>query len=163
MPRASRPRLERAYVSAVHPELGARTRFDPQVIEAIAHEVMAGVPVEDEVWLQEYDAYYYDPRAARPLPVLRVRYADPQRTWLYLDPARGGVVQRSERVSRLRRWLYEGFHSLDVPFLYFERPLWDIVVIVLSVGGTVLSVTTMLPAWRRLCARARAAARRLRR
>jgi hypothetical protein len=28
--------------------------------------------------------------------------------------------------------------------------LWDIVVIVLSIGGAVLSATTMVPAWRRL-------------
>ena len=59
-------------------------------------------------------------------------------------------MQRSGKVSRLRRWLYQGFHSLDFPFLYFHRPLWDIVVILLSIGGTVLSFTTMLPAWRRL-------------
>jgi len=49
----------------------------------------------------------------------------------------------------LRRWLYQGLHSLDFPFLYFRRPLWDIVAIVLSIGGAVLSVTTMLPALRR--------------
>jgi hypothetical protein len=61
-------------------------------------------------------------------------------------------------VSRLRRWLYQGFHSLDFPFLYFHRPLWDIVVIVLSIGGTVLSFTTMLPAWRRLKRHGRALA-----
>src|SRR5687767_4906681 len=67
-----------------------------------------------------------------------------------VDPERGGIVQRSGKVSRLRRWLYQGFHSLDFPFLYFKRPLWDIVVIVLSIGGTVLSFTTLLPAIRRL-------------
>jgi hypothetical protein len=37
-------------------------------------------------------------------------------------------------------------HSLDFPFLYFQRPLWDIVVVGLSIGGTVLSVTTIVPA-----------------
>ena len=29
---------------------------------------------------------------ALPLPVLRVRYDDPQRTWLYLDPSRGAAA-----------------------------------------------------------------------
>jgi hypothetical protein len=84
----------------------------------------------------------------RPLPVLRVRYNDPQETWLYVDPSRGAVVQRNEKVARLRRWLYQGLHSLDFPFLYYQRPLWDSIVIVLSIGGAVL--TTMMPAWRRL-------------
>ena len=116
----------------------------------IARAAMPGVAIQDAVWLDEYDGYYYDLRNARALPVLRVRYADANATWLYLDPERGGIVQRSGKVSRLRRWLYQGFHSLDFPFLYFRRPLWDIVVVALSVGGTVLSFTTMVPAWRRL-------------
>ena len=149
-PRAARPRVERHYVSAVTPAEGVRAEFDREAIVAIAHAAMPGVAVRDEVWLTEYDGYYYDARGSRSLPVLRVRYDDPQQTWLYLDPRRGGIVQKSESTSRLRRWLYQGLHSLDFPFLYFRRPLWDIVVIVLSIGGTVLSVTTLLPAWRRL-------------
>lgn len=84
------------------------------------------------------------------MPVLRIQYDDPQRTWLYLDPGRGGVVQRSESITRLRRWLYQGLHSLDFPFLYYKRPLWDIVVMLLSVGGRLLSATTLTPAWRRV-------------
>jgi hypothetical protein len=59
-------------------------------------------------------------------------------------------VLKEERLSRLERWLYHGLHSLDFPFLYYRRPLWDIVLIVLSIGGIVSSATTVLPAWRRL-------------
>ena len=129
LPRAPLPRLEHRYVSAVHPERGAITTFGREAMTDIAQAAMPGVPVQDSVWLEEYDGYYYDPRGSRSLPVLRVRYVDANATWLYLDPERGGIVQRSGKVSRLRRWLYQGFHSLDFPFLYFKRPLWDIVVI----------------------------------
>jgi hypothetical protein len=149
-PRAARPQLEHRYVSAVHPERGAFTSFGREAMPDIAQAAMPGVPIRDAAWIEEYDGYYYDPRGARTLPVLRVRYADANETWLYLDPGRGGIVQRSGKVSRLRRWLYQGLHSLDFPFLYFKRPLWDIVVILLSIGGTVLSFTTILPAIRRL-------------
>jgi uncharacterized iron-regulated membrane protein len=158
LPRAPRPRLEQRYVSVVHPERGAVTSFGREAMPEIAKSAMPGVPMQDAVWLREYDGYYYDPRGSRPLPVLRVRYADEHATWLYLDPEEGAIVQRSTSVSRLRRWLYQGLHSLDFPFLYFHRPLWDIVVIVLSIGGTVLSVTTMVPAWRRLKRHGRALA-----
>jgi hypothetical protein len=48
------------------------------------------------------------------------------------------------------RPIYQGLHSLDFPFLYYTRPLWDVVVIVLSIGGTVLSVVSLVPVWRRL-------------
>jgi hypothetical protein len=150
LPRAERPRMTRHYVSALTPATPPFTAFDRAAMHEIARAAMPGVPVRDEVWLEDYDGYYYDARGSRTLPVLRIRYADTEETWLYLDPARGGVVQKSERVSRVRRWLYQGLHSLDFPFLYFRRPLWDVVVIVLSIGGVVLSVTTLLPAYRRL-------------
>jgi hypothetical protein len=158
-PRKSRPTLERAYVSAVHPEHGTFAKFADEDMMAIADAAMPRVPVQDSVWLQEYDGYYYDLRGSRSLPVLRVRYVDEPRTWLYLDPARGGIVQRSVSVTRLRRWLYQGLHSLDFPFLYFKRPLWDIVVVLLSIGGTVLSAVALVPAWRRLKRRGRALTR----
>jgi hypothetical protein len=150
LPRAALPRLERRYVSVTQPAHGSFTHFDREAIPAIARAAMPGVAVQDEAWLQDYDGYYYDPRSSRSLPVFRVRYADADETWLYLDPARGGIVQRSDRVTRLRRWLYQGFHSLDFPFLYFQRPLWDIVVILLSLGGLISGITTLTPAWRRL-------------
>jgi hypothetical protein len=150
MPRGSRPSLERHYVSVSRPEHGTFTSFPKEAMADVARRAMPGVAVKDAVWLTAYDSYYYDPRSSRPLPVLRVRYEDPQETWLYVDPSRGAVVQRNEKVTRLRRWLYQGLHSLDFPFLYYKRPLWDIVVIALSIGGTVLSATTLVPAWRRL-------------
>ncbi len=159
-PRAARPRLEHRYVSAADPAAGAFARFDEprfgrESMLDVARAAMPDVPIQDAVWLQEYDAHYYDVRAGRALPVLRVRYADEARTWLYLDPARGAIVQRMDDTRRLRRWLYQGLHSLDFPFLYYKRPLWDLVVIVLSIGGLALSATTLLPGWRRLKKRVR--------
>ena len=127
---------------------------------AAARAAMPGTTVNDAVWLEEYDAYYYDRHGARPLPVLRVRYDDPLRTRLYLDPQRGVIVRKEERLSRVNRWLYHGLHSLDFPFLYYRRPLWDVVMIVLSLGGIVLSASTMAQAWRRLRRHARRAARK---
>jgi hypothetical protein len=125
--------------------------IDPDVLLATARRAMPGVPVADSSWLESYDSYYYgrgdDVRA---LPVLRVRFADAVGTWLYIDPARGAVVRKEERLSRLNRWLYHGLHSLDFPWLYRRRPLWDIVVIILSVGGIASAVTSIAPAWRRL-------------
>jgi hypothetical protein len=155
VPRAPLPRLEQRYVSARRPEDGTFDRFPEAAMIEIAQAAMPDIPVQDSTWLQAYDGYYYDPRGTLSLPVLRVRYNDANHTWLYLDPARGGIVERSVGITRLRRWLYHGLHSLDFPFLYYRRPLWDIVVVVLSIGGTVLSVTTLLPVWRRLKRRGR--------
>jgi hypothetical protein len=137
-------------VSFDEPQFGAREQLAPDLIVGAANIAMAGVPIDGVSWLDDYDAYYYDRDRHLTLPVLRVRYADPQRTWLYFDPRHGTIARKEERLTRLNRWLYHGFHSLDFPFLYYRRPLWDVVVIALSAGGIVLSVTTLTASWRRV-------------
>lgn len=129
---------------------GPDEMFHADAMMGAAGDAMPGVPIEGVYWMTEYDPYYYSRNGALNLPVLRVRFGDPQRTWLYLDPKRGAIVRKEERLSRLNRWLYHGLHSLDFPFLYYRRPLWDVVVIVLSLGGILLSVTTMWAGYRRL-------------
>ena len=137
-------------VSLLHPDTGAMMRFGTAEVVEAAHRAMPAASVVDATWLKDYDAYYYDRTGTQALPVLRVRYDDPQETWLYLDPFRGGIVRKEERLTRLNRWLYHGLHSLDFPFLYYRRPLWDIVVIALSIGGITASVMPLAQAWRRL-------------
>lgn len=132
------------------PQFGARDQLPADLMVGAANLAMDGVPIEGVSWLDDYDAYYYDRDRALSLPVLRVRYADRQKTWLYFDPRHGAIARKEERLTRLNRWLYHGLHSLDFPFLYYRRPLWDIAVIVLSIGGIVLSATTLGAAWKRV-------------
>ncbi len=139
----------------VSPKDVTRKPFSLDQMEAAARDAMPGVAVEDVLWLNEYDSYYYDRNATHPLPVVRVRFADADRTWLYLDPGRGAIVRTEQRLTRINRWLYHGLHSLDFPWLYSRRPLWDVVVIGLSLGGIALSVTSMNAALRRLRRHAR--------
>jgi hypothetical protein len=60
------------------------------------------------------------------------------------------AVASFTRRQRLQRWIYHGFHSLDFGFWYGSRPLWDIGVITLSLGGTMLSVIGVVIGYRRL-------------
>lgn len=137
-------------VSLDAPHLGAAEQLPPDLVVGAAPVVMPGVQIDGMQWMEDYDAYYYDRSRRRSLPVLRIRYADPQQTWLYIDPRHGTIARKEERLSRINRWLYHGFHSLDFPFLYYRRPLWDIVVIALSAGGLMLALTTISTAWRRV-------------
>jgi hypothetical protein len=120
-----------------------------QVADALG-AAMPGVAPADVARLTEYDAYYYDRTRSLPLPVIRARYRDAPATWLYVDPNRGAIVRKEERSSRVNRWLYHGLHSLDFPFLYESRPLWDIVTILLLLGGIGSAATAVVPAARRL-------------
>lgn len=122
---------------------------DRQIASALV-AAMPGAEPQDVVRLTDYDAYYYDRTQSLPLPIIRARYRDARATWLYVDPNRGAIVRKEERSSRVNRWLYHGLHSLDFPFLYWSRPLWDIVMIMLILGGIGSAVTAVIPAARRL-------------
>jgi hypothetical protein len=147
------PRPEHLIVSVAAPDAAFR-RFDNNSAWDVAKAAMPGLPMQDAAWLHEYDAYYYNQDGTRPLPVLRVRYADEARTWLYVDPNLG-TMMKQDLGGRWNRWLYHGLHNLDFPFWYYRRPLWDIAMILLSIGGLALSATTLLPSWRRLMRHAR--------
>jgi hypothetical protein len=148
--------LERRMVALGDSVAAPVDRVAATVVERLTRAAGPKAPVRDAVWLDAYDAYYYDRDGARPLPVLRVRFDDPEATWLYADPRSGRLVAREVNRSRAERWLYNGLHSFDLLGLHTRRPLWDILLIGLSLGGLLLTTTAMLPAWRRLQRFARA-------
>ena len=109
--------------------------------------------------MDEYDAYYLDRRRERPLPVIYARMNDAVGTRFYVDPRTARVVGNYSQRNWVNRWLYHGLHSLDFPWLYNYRPLWDIVVITLMLGGTALCVTSLVLTYRVLAKKFAAAIR----
>lgn len=116
-------------------------------------------PVEKTTVLEEYDAYHYDREGRAALPVLRVELDEPSGTWLYLDPASATLARTVHRLDRVERWIYHGFHSLDFDFWYDRRPLWDVGVIVLLLGGLATSGIGVYLGGRRILRRTRGSAR----
>jgi hypothetical protein len=150
------------FVSITHPQAqisaGVMTSFPKEVMEQASREAMPGVPVIDSRWLTDYDNYYHQTttsfelgrhKPAYVLPVLRVRYDDQNQTWLYFTPSLGQMVKFDKR-DRANRWVYYGLHVMDFPGLFNRRPLWDFVTIALLAGLAAISITTLLPAFRRL-------------
>jgi hypothetical protein len=88
--------------------------------------------------LHSYDNYYYSRKYEKQLPVLRIKEGD---TWTYINLRTGQVALKLDKGARIERWLYHGLHSLDFKFLVYKRPLWDIVVWILMLGGTMVSIT----------------------
>lgn len=107
--------------------------------------------------LDAYDLHYYA-RADhtmtggfdKPLPALRLVFGDADASWVHLDPRTGAVLGRSDSHKRASRWLFAMLHSWDWLPLLERRPLWDAVLILLSLGGAVMSVTGIVIGWRRL-------------
>jgi hypothetical protein len=94
------------------------------------------------------------------LPVILARVNETAQTRFYIDPKTGRIVDAYDAGTWMARWLYRGLHSLDFPWLYEYRPLWDIVVITFMLGGTVLCITSLILAWRVLGRKLRGAASR---
>jgi hypothetical protein len=129
--RAENDRLMvRASTLQVRPE-----PFSVESLVARLHAAVPDVPIVEHQLLANYDSYYYSRQGLTPLPVLRVKFADPGETWFYIDPSNSTMLSQVTRLSRVERWLYNGLHSLDFPLFYDARPAWDIVMIVLLLGG----------------------------
>jgi len=109
------------------------------ILQRVQAVLPPGVHIAEHTVLNDYDSYYYSRNRQAPLPVLRIKFDDPTRTWLYVDPATSDVVAFVHRFSRLERWLYNGLHSLDFKFWYSRRPLWDLGMLVLLLGGLAMS------------------------
>jgi hypothetical protein len=109
-----------------------------------------GTPIASHELLADYDSYYYSRNRQAPLPVLRVKFEDPLETWVYVDTEQSQVVASVHRLHRLERWLYNGLHSLDFAFWYDRRPLWDIGMIVLSLGALATSAIGLWLGFKRL-------------
>lgn len=118
-----------------------------RIVDIVGRAIGAGRAFD--TWTADrYDAYYRDREGTLPLPVVVVQLEQMPRTRYYIDPASARIAGSYDPREWTERWLYHGLHSLDVPWLYGRRPLWDVVVIVLMCGGTMLSATSLALAWR---------------
>jgi len=131
------------------------SRFSEASVSKAAQRLVGSFEVADLALQTEYDSYYY-PRHGRglvdrPLPVLRVALADDAGTRVYVDPQDGRLLLRQDQSRRVYRWLWSALHHWDFGWLYL-RPVWDVWMLTWIGFGLVLSVTSLVLAWRRLTA-----------
>ena len=114
-------------------------------------------PVASVETLTAYDAYYYLRDEAsmyggneRRLPALRVVFGDPSSTWMHVDMRTGQLELSADRSQRVGRWLFNLLHSWDLPSMLSTGWLRIVLLILLSTGGLLLSVTAAIIASRRL-------------
>ena len=125
-----------------------RTEFDREKLAAAIAAAAAPSALAELRDVTDYDWYYLDRRQRLPLPVILARINDAEQTRYYVDPRTAHVVGSYSSRNWTSRWLYHGLHSMNVPWLYAHRPAWDIVVIAFMLGGTGLTATAVVLAWR---------------
>lgn len=100
--------------------------------------------------LEQEDAYWYSRRGERPLPVLRFIFDDTDQMWVHVDPRTGRILGWMRASDRIHRWLFNALHSFDLRWLLQARPLWDILLWVLSIAGLIISASGVAIGWRHL-------------
>jgi hypothetical protein len=122
--------------------------FEQSALVDAARAIMPRAQVASAQMLDGYDAYYYpgwedklENGAAKRLPVLKIVFDDAEQTLVYVDPFTGTPVKAYDSSGRWYRWLFHGLHSFDFAALYRLRPLWDLIVLPLMLGGVAVSVT----------------------
>lgn len=132
---------------------GAKTRLDAagrprRLGEA---EVAAGLARLGEPralkLINEEDAYYYAHKGEVPLPVYRAEAAGG--AMIYVDAVTGSAVRIIGADQKTRRWLENGLHSFDFAPIR-ARPVWDLIVLPLLAGVTLVCATGAWMAVRRV-------------
>lgn len=139
----------------VHPAaLDARSlepfRFEPARLVRAAERLVPGARIEGTERLTAADAYWYEAKGEVELPMMRVRFADPEKTWVHISPATGQIQGDVNSRRRLYRWLFDALHRWDLNGLITNRPLWDIWMWLWSILGSLASVSGIIMGYRRL-------------
>jgi uncharacterized iron-regulated membrane protein len=132
------------------PVSGAAVRLSDDELFEAAGRLLPDAGMTTRLRLSQFDAYWYAHHNERALPVLRVGFDDAAGTWFHIDPRNGDILGRTDSSRRTYRWLYNGLHSLDFPLLLRYRPAWDIVTVLLSLIGMIVSISGIVIGWRRL-------------
>lgn len=131
-------------------------QFTEDDLEKATKKLFPTAEIVSKQTLTAYDFYYYT-RAPhtmtghvdKKLPIYRFEFNDNYKTWVQVDPYLGSftVLDSHKRVKRI---LFSLLHSWDWLPLLNIRPLWDILMIVFSIGGFIISVTGVFIGVKRL-------------
>jgi uncharacterized iron-regulated membrane protein len=143
-----RAEQDRVLVAADTLEIRQAPPSPESMVERL-RSALPDVPIVESALLSEYDSYYYSRRRQTPLPVLRVKFGDPAQTWAYVDPEMGQVLTVIPKLARIERWAYNGLHSLDFSFWYYNRA-WDVGMITLLLGCLASSCMGLVMGVRRI-------------
>ncbi len=117
---------------------------------AAMRQLLPDATLHEQQRLEQPDRYWYSHHYVKHLPVLRGKFDDASHTWIHLDPNTGELLQFLNDDERNYRWYFHALHSFDFPWLLELRPLWDILVWLLSLAGLTISVSGVVIGWRRL-------------
>ena len=112
--------------------------------------LMPGASIGNFQLIKRPDAYWDGANELASIPVLRITFTDPARTWVHLDPRTGELLGSIDARGRLYRWLFDMLHKWDLNILTSHRPSWDVLLWALSLLGITTSASGVWIGTRRL-------------
>jgi uncharacterized iron-regulated membrane protein len=119
-------------------------------LAAAAKRIASEVEIAEQALISKEDAYYFQESEHFVLPIYRVLLKDDESTRYYIDPQSGALLQRTDATARWHRWLFGGLHRIDFTAWMRARPIWDIIMLTLMLGGLALTTTGFYLALRRI-------------
>jgi hypothetical protein len=125
---------------------GQPAPVDMSDVRAAAQRLARGSSIESQGAITSEETYYFNFSVAEredrePLPAYRVVLNDADHTRYYLSLETAQLVRKVDADSRGQRWLFSGLHRLDFVQWLRLRPVWDVVMLVLLIGGLVGTAT----------------------
>ncbi|MDL2231114.1 PepSY domain-containing protein [Porphyromonadaceae bacterium OttesenSCG-928-L07] len=90
--------------------------------------------------INEYEEYYLARKNKLPLPVYKVEVDNEDASRYYIDPATGDFKYLN-RSRKVKKWLFNAMHYLQIKWLYEKPVLWVMSMWVLCIGGALVSLT----------------------
>jgi hypothetical protein len=107
-----------------------------------------------QLMMGEDNLYFSHHRDSVALPVYRMSLTGSS-TRYYMDSVSGMLIAKLDANAQAYRWLHEGLHRLDLTAWLRTRPRWDVLMLTLLAGVTVVCTTGAYLGWRRLLGRSR--------
>jgi uncharacterized iron-regulated membrane protein len=89
-------------------------------------------------------------RTPLPLTTRRLVLNDAAQSWVQIDAATGQIISVLDRSRRLYRWIVDGLHTFDYPFLKRTGSLWHVLLLLGTTSGFVFSCTGVVLGCKRL-------------
>lgn len=98
---------------------------------------------------EEYDNYYKSSGMYyHSLPAYKLSFNNEFNTILYIDPQSGQAIEYFHNNKKAQRWLIRGLHKINFSFFNNVEWLRKTILIILCVGGFVVSLTGIILSWK---------------
>ncbi|MEZ5498447.1 MAG: PepSY domain-containing protein [Steroidobacteraceae bacterium] len=130
-------------------ELRSATNLETKLLSNAVATGWAPAHIRSSARIGYDDAYNL---RINPLPPDAIRFIldDADSTWVQVDAASGEIIAVLDRSRRVHRWLVDGLHNFDFPWLNRAAPLWHILLLVGTTSGFLLAASGVVLGFRRL-------------